>query len=68
MSSVGEEIQAEIKRVRDVVLPAYLDIGPAGAFAAALMRQSLDKATKALVEQDVAKIISAYMELKEYNT
>lgn len=68
MSSVGEEIQAEIKRVRDIVLPAYLEIGPNGAFAVMAMRQSLDKATKALVEQDVAKIMSSYMELKEFHT
>ena len=66
--SVGEEIQIEIKRVRDVVLPAYMEIGPAGTFAVMSMRQTLDKATKALAEQDVVAILKIYKELKEYNT
>ena len=67
MSSVGEEIQKEIKRVRDEVMPAYQEIGPAGMFALGQMRQSLDYATKALAEGDVVSILRAYEDLKEYS-
>lgn len=66
MSSVGIEIQNEIKRVRDVLIPAYQEIGPAGQPAIIMMRASLDNATKALAEGNVIEIIRAYEDLKGY--
>jgi len=65
MSSVGEEIQVEIKRVRDVVIPQYEEIGDAGKFAIIMMKQTLDEATKALAEGNVVSILRAYQNLKD---
>lgn len=62
--SLGDALPAEIRRVRDVVLPAYLEIGAAGAFAAASMRRDLDAATKALVDGDVVAMLRAHEALK----
>jgi len=65
MSSVGEELPKEMARVRDELLPLY-DAIPTGVFAATMMRQSLDRATKALSEGDVIQIIRSYEELKGF--
>ncbi len=65
MTSLGEQLPKEIARVRDEVLPAYLEIGVAGQFGAAMIRQSLDAASKAMIEGDVIAMIQAYKELQE---
>lgn len=64
--SLGEALPKEMARVRDHVMPAYLDIGPSGAFALAFMRADLDKSAKALAEGDVVAMIQAYQSLKDY--
>lgn len=64
--SVGEALPREMARVRDVVMPAYQEIGSAGAFALAFMRRDLDYAARALAEGDVVAMIEAYKELKEW--
>ena len=66
--SVGTELPKEMARVRDVLMPQYADIGPAGGFALALMRRDLDLAAKAMAEGDVIGMISAYKSLKEYKS
>ena len=66
VDSLGEALPREMARVRDKVLPAYLEIGPAGRPAAAMMRWSIDRATKALAEGDVMAMIIALQDLKEY--
>lgn len=68
MSTLGDELPREMDRVRDQVMPAYLAVGPAGAFALAMMRASLDEATKAIAEGDVVKMLEAYESLKGYTT
>ena len=67
MSSLGTALPAEMTRVRDEVLPAYLEIGPAGAFAATLIRADLDAAAKAMAEGDVVAMLRAYESLKGTN-
>jgi hypothetical protein len=67
MTSLGEALPAEMARVRDKVMPAYIEIGPAGAIALAMMRQSLDRAAKAMMEGDVIEMMRAYKDLKEYS-
>ena len=62
--SLAEALPAEMARVRDVVMPPYIEIGPAGAFALAVMRQSLNEAAKALAEGDVVAMIRCYEDLK----
>lgn len=55
-------------RVRDQVMPAYQSIGPAGTFALTLMRSDLDRAAKALAEQDVVEMIRCLESLRGYQT
>lgn len=62
--SLGEALPAEMARVRDVVMPPYIEID--APVALMLMRASLDRATKALAEGDVAAMIRAYEDLKGY--
>lgn len=68
MSSLGEELPREMARVRDEVLPAYLEIGQAGTFAAMMIRRDLDAASKAMIEGDVVEMIRVYKALKETTT
>jgi len=66
--SLGEALPREMARVRDNVLPAYIEIGPGGAFAAAGMRADLDAAAKAMAEGDVVEMLRVYQSLKEWHT
>lgn len=66
MTSLGEELPKEMTRVRDKVMPAYIQIGAAGMFALTMMRADLDKATKAMMDGDVTAMIEAYQSLKEW--
>lgn len=45
-NTLGDALPEEIRRVRDEVLPAYLAIGPAGLFAATMIRRDLDIAKR----------------------
>lgn len=65
MSSLGEALPTEMARVRDEVIPTYLEIGQSGAFAVAWMRAELDAATKALAEGDVVEMVRCYQALKD---
>jgi hypothetical protein len=64
MSTLGDALPAEMARVRDEVLPVYLECGPGGAPAAALMRADLDAAAKAMAEGDVVAMLAAHVALK----
>ena len=64
--SLGEALPKEMARVRDVVMPAYQEIGQSGIFALTFMRRDLDLAAKALAEGDVVAMIGAYKALQEY--
>lgn len=66
MSSLGTELPKEMARVRDVLMPQYIAIGPTGSFALALMRAELDRATKALAEGDLITMIQSYETLKGF--
>ena len=66
--SLGTELPKEMARVRDEVIPAYLEIGPAGTFAVTWMRKALDDAAKAMAEGDLVAMIRAYDELKGAST
>jgi hypothetical protein len=67
MSTVGEELPKEMARVRDHVLPHFVEIGPAGAIGAMLIRADLDRAAKAMAEGDVVEMIRVLQSLKETN-
>ena len=64
MSSIGIELPKEMARVRDVVMPRYIEIGPAGVMALEFMRADLDAAAKAMAEGDVVEMIRTYEALK----
>lgn len=64
--TLGDALPREMARVRDKVMPAYVEIGPAGAFALRFMAHDLDRAAKALAEGDIPEMVAAYQALKEY--
>lgn len=64
--TLGEDLPKQMAYIRDVVMPAYQEIGPAGGFALAMMRRDLDLAAKAMAEGDLPAMISAYQALKDY--
>ena len=66
MSSVGEELPKEITRVRDELIPAYLECGVGGMPAVILMRADLDEASKAMIEGDVVAMVLVYQKLKDW--
>ena len=66
--SLGEALPLEMARVRDHVMPSYIEIGPPGRFALAMMRADLDFAAKAMVEGDLPAMIAVYDRLKGFHT
>lgn len=63
--TLGDALPKEMARVRDEVLPHYVEIGPPGMFGAAMIRQDLDAAARALASGDVVAMMAAYKALKE---
>lgn len=57
---------AQMTRVRDQVMPSYLEIGPPGLFALTLMRQALDATALALAEGDAIALLRLHEELKGF--
>ena len=64
--TLGDALPRKMARVRDVVMPEYIEIGASGRFALALMRKSLDDAARAMAEGDLPGMIMAYEDLKGY--
>ena len=64
--SLGTELPKAVARVRDKVLPAYLEIGHAGILAVTMMRRDLDNASKAMIEGDVVEMLRAYRSLESW--
>lgn len=65
LKSLGEALPEEIQRVMDI-RDIYLNTGTAGAFASALMKRSIDRASKAMVSGDVIEMLRCYEDLKSY--
>jgi hypothetical protein len=68
VDTLGHALPREMTRVRDHVMPRYIEIGPPGTFALTMMRLSLDEAARALAERDVAAMIRVYLDLESYDT
>lgn len=64
--TLGDALTREMKRVRDVLMPRYIAIGPAGALGLVFMRAELDRATTALAEGDTLTMIQSYERLKDF--
>lgn len=58
--SLGEALPLEIARVRDELIPAYLECGIGGLPAVMLMRADLDRASKAMIEGDIVEMVRIY--------
>lgn len=65
MESVGDALPKEMARIRDVVIPAYEECGPASGLAIALMKQDLDYAARAMAEGDVVGMCLALAALRD---
>jgi len=64
--SLGEALPREMARIRDVLIPAYLECGVGGSFAVAGMRRDLDLASKAMIEGDAVAMVRIYQKLKAW--
>lgn len=64
-TNLAEALQAEVARVRDEILPLYVQIGPAGMFGAMMIQNDLNAAIRALAEGDVIACLRLYTTLKE---
>ena len=62
IETLGDALPREIARVR-AILPEYQSI-PAGFFAARLIEIDLHAAEKAIAEQDIVAMLTAYEALK----
>jgi len=66
VTTLGDELPRQIARVRDELLPRYLECGPGGAVAAAMMRADLDRASRAMIEGDIVEMVRICQKLKEW--
>ena len=62
-STLGDALPREIERCQELLV-AYAEIGPAGAFGAAMIRADIAAAHKAMMEGDVVAMLRAYEALK----
>lgn len=62
--SLGEAYPKEQARCR-TVLGYYKEVGPPGAFGAAMIEDVLRRADKAAIEGDVVAMIGLYKEMQE---
>ena len=63
METLGTALPKEQARVR-TVLGHYKEIGPAGAFGALMIENSLQAADQAIISGDLTAMIRAYKDLK----
>lgn len=61
--TVGDDFPKQQARVREV-LGHYKEIGPAGAFGAAMIEDLLRRADEAAISQDIVAIVRTYQEMR----
>lgn len=66
MNTLGDELPRQITRVRDKLIPAYLECGPGALITVALMRADLDAASKAMIEGDIVEMVRVCKRLQEW--
>lgn len=66
--TLGEALPNQMARVRDEIMPLYVEIGLPGQFALMLMRAALDEAARAMAEGDVIAMLRAHEELKGFTS
>lgn len=62
--SLADALPIEQARVRELLV-AYKQIGPAGAFGAAMIELTLKRADQAVMSGDVVAMLRSYEELKD---
>lgn len=65
METLADALPKEIERVSEMI--AEYEAAPMGFIAAGLMRADIQRAHKAMMENDIIEMISAYNDLKEYS-
>ena len=65
MTTLGDQLPREQARCRELLV-AYKEIGPAGAFGAAMIEQSLREADTATISGDIVAMLRAYEKLKNH--
>jgi hypothetical protein len=65
METLGEALPKEQARCREL-LKIYREVGPAGAFAAMMVEQALQRADQAVIGGDILEMIHCYKELTEF--
>lgn len=66
MNTLGDELPRQMARVRDELIPVYLECGPGGSFAVAGMRADLDAAARAMIEGDIVEMVRVCQRLKDW--
>jgi len=62
-----EGLIKQINRCKEVLLPAYDSIGPAGLFASTMIRATIAKAEQAMGRGDTLEMLACYKELEEFS-
>ncbi|KKL49578.1 hypothetical protein LCGC14_2314060 [marine sediment metagenome] len=65
MHTLGDELPKQQARCRELLV-IYKEIGPSGAFGAAMIEQSLREADQAVISGDVVAMLRAYARLKNH--
>lgn len=66
MANLVEAMQARCNELRETHIPAYEEIGPAGAFGLLMMKDAIRRAEAAIASGDVVACVSTYKELQEF--
>ena len=64
--SLGTALPAEMKRVREVLIPAHQSVGPPGTMTLMVMQYASTTAEKVLAEGDVVGMLRIYAKLKDF--
>lgn len=64
IDTLSKALPREQARVRELLV-AYKELGPNGAFGAAMIEQDLQRADKAIISGDLVAMITAYKELRD---
>ena len=65
MKTLGDALPYEIERVQEII-KLYEEV-PMGHIAAAIMKQDIQRAHKAMMEEDLVEMIAVYKDLQAYH-
>jgi len=66
MENLIEAIQSRIEELKTEYIPAYMSIGPSGAFGIALMRSAIGAAEKAIANGDTVEMVRSLRQLRDF--